>query len=171
MRFKEKKQYRLPYYNYASSGLYFVTICAKNREIIFGDISNGVMKLSKNGSLILECLNNLPKKLSYLLIDEFVIMPNHIHVIFVINNPDEKREIDKKKFQIKKKSLSLVVRNFKSTVTLLSRKIESDVEIWQSRFYDRIIRNEKELIAIRNYIANNPEQWEEDKNNLDNLMM
>lgn len=171
MRYKQHKQYRLPYYNYASSGLYFVTICCHNREYLFGEIVNGEINLSNIGKYVFECLRNLPKKLQYVILDEFVIMPNHIHVILGINNPEEDLTLKEKRFQIEKNSLSLIVRNFKSTVTLLSRKEFPGIIIWQSRFYDRIIRNERELIAIRRYIQNNPLQWEEDRNNPENLMM
>ena len=163
MKYKHRKQYRLPYFNYASSGLYFVTICSFHRKNIFSEIVNGKSNLTKVGGYIYECLTNLPKKLSYVSIDEFVIMPNHIHIIFEINNPEEKMTIQIKQFQSLKRSLSLVVRNFKSTVTLLSRKEYPEIQIWQSRFYDRIIRNEKELQLIRKYIQNNPIQWEVDK--------
>lgn len=171
MKYKQHKQYRLPYYNYASSGLYFVTICTHNRDYLFGEIKNEQIDLSNFGLFVLECLTNLPKKLPYVLIDEFVIMPNHIHIIIQIDNPNEEFSFKAKKFQIEKKSLSLVVRNFKSVVTLLGRRKYPDIKIWQSRFYDRIIRKEIELYSIRKYIQDNPMQWAVDRNNPGNLMM
>lgn len=171
MRYKHNKQYRLPYFNYASSGLYFVTICSYNRESIFGEISKSKITLSTVGKHILECLENIPKKFSYINIDEFIIMPNHVHIIFGINNPDEDVALKDKQFQIGKRSLSLIVRNFKSIVTLLSRRDLSDIKVWQPRFYDRIIRNEKELQAIRKYIQDNPLRWEQDRSNPENIMM
>ena len=171
MKYKQHKQYRLPYYNYASSGLYFVTICRYNSNNIFSEIENGETQLSSIGKYILECLNNLPMKLPYVFLDEYVIMPNHIHVIFVIDNPEEEISIKEKRFQPEKRSLSIVVRNFKSSVTLLARQHSPETKIWQARFYDRIIRNEKELQAIRTYIQNNPLHWEQDRNNAENLMM
>ncbi|MFA5832733.1 MAG: transposase [Bacteroidota bacterium] len=171
MKYKQRKQYRLPHYNYASSGLYFVTICSYNRENIFSEVKQGNIHLLTVGEYILECLTNLPEKLSYVRIDEFVIMPNHIHVIFGIDNPGEDVSIKTMKFQPEKKSLSIVVRNFKSTVTLLSRENYPEMKIWQSRFYDRIIRSEQELQNVRKYIQDNPLRWEADKNNPENMMM
>ncbi len=171
MRYKHHKQYRLPYFNYASTGLYFVTICSCNRENIFGEILSSKIVLSTVGKYVLECLENIPKKFSYINIDEFIIMPNHIHVIFGVTNPDEDVALKEKQFQIEKRSLSLIVRNFKSIVTLLARKDFSNIKIWQPRFYDRIIRNESELQVIRKYIRDNPLQWEQDRNNPENLVM
>ncbi|MFA6540527.1 MAG: transposase [Bacteroidota bacterium] len=171
MKYKQHKQYRLPYYNYASSGIYFVTICTKNREELLGSIQNHKTQLSKIGSIVNECLVNIPVKWRYIHLDEFVIMPNHIHGLLVIDNPGEGREIKEIKFYPQKKSLSFIVRNFKAIVTLLVRKDLPGADIWQSRFYDRIVRNEKELNNIRLYIQNNPIRWETDRNNTENLLM
>ena len=109
----------------------------------------------------------------YASIDTFVIMPDHVHAIVSINNPDEPGEIPKLEFAVRKKSLSCVIRNFKSAVTTKIRALyrDSTMEIWQARFFDRIVRNERELNAIRQYIINNPMQWEIDKNRPDNLLM
>ncbi len=173
MKYKQHKQYRLPYYNYASTNLYFITICSYKREMFFGNIVNGEMILSNEGLCVEDSWKIIPTVAEYAEIDAFIIMPNHIHGIIAINNPEEPRELIKKEFAVKNRSLSNVVRNFKTAVTTKIRKLHKDPEfiVWQSRFYDRIIRNEKELIAIRNYIANNPMKWEEEKNNPDNLMM
>jgi putative transposase len=169
--YKRCKQHRLPYFNYASNAYYFVTICTKDRQHYFGTICNNEPQLSDIGKIVQECLNNLPMKLSYITIDEFVIMPNHMHAIVFINNPEEKRTIRAKKFQPAKRSLSLVIRNFKSTVILLARRRIGPIDMWQPRFYDRIVRNEDELNRIRTYIRNNPAQWEIDRNNPENLLM
>jgi putative transposase len=100
-------------------------------------------------------------------------MPNHLHGIIVINNPQEPRTLEKKEFIVNGKSISNVVRNFKTAVTTKIRKLYQDPEyiVWQSRFFDRKIRNEKELNAIRNYIVYNPMKWEAEKNNPGNLLM
>ena len=171
LRFGRCKQYRLPYFNYASNAYYFVTICTKDRQHYFGGIRNGAIELSDTGKTVQRCLTELPKKLSYVTVDEFVIMPNHVHAIVFINNPEEKRTIRTKQFQPAKRSLSLVIRNFKSTVTLLVRCNIGMMDIWQARFYDHIVRNDDELDRMRTYIRNNPAQWETDKNNPENLLM
>ena len=171
LRFGRCKQYRLPYFNYASNAYYFVTICTKDRKHYFGDIRNSAIELSDTGKIVQRCLTELSKKLSYVTVDKFVIMPNHVHAIVFINNPEEKRTIRVKTFQPAKRSLSLVIRNFKSTATLLARRETSLMNIWQARFYDHIVRNDDELDRMRTYIRNNPAQWETDKNNPGNLLM
>jgi len=170
-RYKLHKQFRLPYYNYSSTGLYFITICTKNRNPLFGNIRDGHIIPSDIGKIAIECWENIPFKSPYASVDSFVTMPDHIHGIICINNPDNDKFLKEKIFQPAKRSLSIAVRSFKSAVTLQSRAIYPDIDIWQKRFFDRIIRNEKELNAIRTYIENNPMQWEADKNNPENIMM
>jgi REP element-mobilizing transposase RayT len=170
-KFKRHKQFRLPYYNYASSGLYFVTICTYHRKNLFGEIVQSEIVLTEIGRYLEECIQNIPKKLDYVFIDDFVIMPNHVHVIVLIDNPDEEFALKEKEFRPRKRSLSIVVRNLKSTVTLLARRNTLTKSVWHSRFYDRIIRNENELQRIRKYIRDNPLRWEEEKNNSESLLM
>ncbi len=171
MKYKIHKQYRLPYYNYASAGLYFVTVCTHKRKHILGKIEKGKLELSPIGRIVEQCWKNILLSSPYASIDSFVIMPNHVHGIIVIENPDEKREIVELKFRPERKSLSVVIRNFKGAASIRSHEQFPEVKIWQSRFYDRIIRDEKELNAVRKYIADNPLKWEEEKNNTDNLYM
>lgn len=171
MNYKYRKQYRLPYYSYAGTGLYFVTICTHNRKHLFGDVDDGVMKLSSIGKIAGSCWENIPSSSPYANIDSFVVMPNHVHGIIALDNPDGKHEIDKKKFKPELRSLSIVVRNYKAAVSIRVKEKYPNIVIWQSRFFDRIIRDERELYAIRKYIDDNPLQWHEDKNNPDNLMM
>jgi putative transposase len=171
VRYKRYKQYRLPYFNYASTAYYFVTICTKDRQHCFGAVRSGETELSEMGKIVRKCLTDLSLKLSFVEVDEFVIMPNHVHAIIFINNPKKERAIKEKKFQPEKRSLSLVIRNFKSTVTLLARRSIGMLDVWQPRFYDHIIRNDDELNRIRTYIRNNPAQWDMDKNNPENLLM
>jgi len=104
-------------------------------------------------------------------LDESVTMPNHVHAIIFINNPKKERMLHERKFQPEKQSLSLVIRNFKSAVTLLVRRNIGVMDIWQPRLYDRIVRDENELDRIRTYIRNNPSRWETDRSSPDNLLM
>lgn len=165
-----RAQFRLPYYNYASSGIYFVTICSYQRIPLFCSVSKGSVILTPIGTIISECVQNLPRKFSYMSLDEWIIMPDHIHVILVIENPDEPNTIAKRRFAPQPQSLSIIVRNLKSVVTLLVRRQGFNGEVWQSRFFDRIIRNETELQRIRTYILNNPRQWDEDHAGPDNII-
>ncbi|MCX6145956.1 MAG: transposase [Candidatus Kapabacteria bacterium] len=112
--------------------------------------------LTEIGELVLKVWYNLPNYYPNLELDEIVIMPNHIHFIIIIN---DKNEINKKY------NISEVVGNLKSFATRNIRTFldDSKFEVWQSRFYDRIIRNEVELLNVRNYIECNPLKWNEDE--------
>lgn len=171
MNFKRHKQYRLPYFNYSSSAYYFVTICSNNRKEIFGEVDNGEVTLSSIGAVVHERWINIPIVAPYVELDIFQVMPNHFHGILFLNNPDEPADIEEKKFQPQRNSLSIVVRNFKAAATARARQLYPKITIWQSRFFDRIIREEKELQRIRKYILDNPLQWEIVRNNTENLLM
>ena len=171
MKYKQHKQYRLPHFNYATSGYYFTTIVTKNRVPYFGDVHDGKVQLSHLGTIVQKCMTRIPLVTSYAKLDTFVVMPNHVHSIFLLENPYEIRLDSDSKFQPQKRSLSLVVRNFKAAVTTAARAVSPGIEVWQSRFYDRIVRNERELTAMRSYIENNPMRWEADKSNSENLKM
>lgn len=170
-QYKKNKQFRLPYFNYSSTGLYFITICTKQRNPIFGIIRDGIFIPTDIGKITVECWQNIPVKAPYASIDSFVTMPDHIHGIICINNPDQDQFLKEKIFQPTKRSLSIVVRSYKGAVTLRSREIYPNIDIWQKRFYDRIIRTEKELNAIRTYIENNPMQWEAKRNISKNIIV
>ena len=161
---KNRKLNRLKGHNYSSDGYYFVTICTHHRREWFGEIRDGKMVLNKHGEIILRCWNDLPIHYDNLKLDMFVIMPNHVHAIVVIQNPVGN---GLKPFPTKPHGLSEIIRAFK---TFSSRRINenirnSDCFRWQKSFYDHIIRTEPTLDQIRTYITNNPLQWAEDVEN------
>lgn len=162
MPFPVRKRYRLPYFNYASSHLSFVTICTDKRIPLFGAVRNGVMRLSREGRMADESWQLIPHLCDYALLDEYVIMPDHIHGIIAIENPNEPRSIPAPVFAVRQRSVSTAVRNFKSAVTTKIRKLHDDPGciVWQSRFYERIIRSDDALDRIREYIRKNPAAWE-----------
>jgi REP element-mobilizing transposase RayT len=171
-------------YDYTNDGWYFVTICTKNMEPFFGKITDGKMNLSEIGKIVENYWLEISKHFPFVELDEFSIMPNHTHGIIGINNfgchrdgRDEAlpRLYDGKYPQMseispKPKSLSAIVGSFKSvsTKTIHQKSPETNFA-WQLRFYDRIIRNEKELDKIRKYIFENPLKWEFDRNNPENF--
>jgi putative transposase len=159
-RFQDHKQFRLPYFNYSSTGMYFITVCTKNRIEYFGKVENGQMVPSEMGKIVEACWQLIPRISSFASLDQFVVMPNHVHGIITINNPDEDPFLKQKDFRIRPRSLSTVVAGFKSAVTKRCREIDPTLHVWQSRFFDRIIRNEYELHNVREYIINNPIRWE-----------
>ena len=164
---------RLKGYDYSQNGAYFVTICTKNREYLFGEIVNGKLTETKQSQICTKCWFDLPNHYANCLLDAFIIMPNHIHGIIVINNSATaavetgfKPVSTNTNTNINTHGLSEIIRGFK---TFTARKINEyqktpGLPFWQSRFYDRIIRDERELNNTRQYIIDNPGNWEKDEN-------
>ncbi len=183
-KFKNKyriKSSRLEGWDYSSSGVYFVTICTKNREHHFGEIKDEKMYLSEMGGIISEEWINTKNIRKNVQLDEWVIMPNHIHGIIFITEKDVETHCNaslhcnvslsgnlkyKNKFGPQLDNLSSIIRGFKGIITKQIHKLGYDYFAWQSRFHDRIIRNEEELNRIREYIISNPKNWEKDENNI-----
>ncbi len=170
MNYKQHKQYRLPGFNYAGDGDYFVTINTQNRnKEYFGDIKNDKMILSPLGLLVDEIWENITSKFPGVVLDSYQIMPEHFHGIVKIGrdivikeNPIFKSGIVNNPMELKEKSLGFIIRWFKGKAKFEIAKIEPNFK-WQPRFYDRIIRDEKEFYFIRNYIENNPANNNKDK--------
>ena len=154
-----------------------MTICTKKRVNWFGEIVNYEIQLSDIGKILKNELLKTPQIRKNVLLGEWVVMPNHFHGIIIIQNDDQipqhrdvlqKRlyEYDGNHQQMSeisplKKSLSAIIRFFKRQTTIESRKINPDFA-WQSRFHDRIIRNENESKDISEYIRLNPQNWKTD---------
>jgi len=166
MKYRKRKIIRLHKYDYSRNGYYFITICTLNRICYFGDIINNIMILSKTGQIILSQLLWLEKQYQYIKIDTYSIMPNHVHVIIKIDNLFCRGGSRPAPTVIQKiKPIPEIIGAFKTTSCKLIRQTEYKYFIWQRSFYDRIIRNDIELNAIREYIKNNPRNWETDRNN------
>ncbi len=169
---KNRKSIRLVEYDYKRAGYYFITICIKSGTL-FGNISNGKMKLNFPGNIVKKCWLDLPKHYKNCKLDYYVIMPDHFHGIMIINNDigavnvvgaGLKPAPTGKTINSKKHGLPEIIRGFK---TFSSRKINESKYFkekfhWQRSFYDRVIRNENELYKIREYIYQNPVKWELD---------
>ncbi|MBL7732965.1 MAG: transposase [Chitinophagaceae bacterium] len=151
---------RLASWDYRWPGAYFITICTKNREHFFGSVINQQMQLSKIGELAHSCWTEIPAHAMNILLGEFVIMPDHVHGIIIIDV--ETRHASS--LHSRKNSISSIVGGFKSSVTRLARPVNSLFN-WQSRFYDRIIRDREEFIRISDYIRNNPANWKHGNEN------
>lgn len=165
---------RLKGWNYASEGYYFITVCTKNREHLFGHIENDSMKLNVFGEIVKHCWYDLPNHYLNVQLDEFCVMPNHIHVIIIINNAGivetGLKPVSTTTSQPQKHhGLFEFVRALKTfSARRINEKRNSIGEpIWQSRFHDHIIRNEISLQQIREYIINNPRTWQKDTLNID----
>lgn len=169
--FKKKyriKSTRLQNWDYSNNGYYFVTICSKDRVCLFGDIIDGKMILSDLGNFVFNCWKKIPKHFTFVILDENIIMPNHIHGIIIIRKNVETQNFaslhKKNKFGPQSMNLASIIRGFKIGVKKYVN--QNGIEFkWQPRYHDRIIRNEKELYNIRKYIKHNPLKWEFDRNN------
>jgi len=175
---KFKNKYRIPSarlqsWDYGSNGYYFVTICTKKRKHFFGEIEEKKMNLNWVGEIALECWIEIPQHFNFVELGRYVVMPNHVHGIIIINKLGNNNidQIHSDRFRNQgKNTISSIVGSYKSAVTkLINRESNSENKKmeesfgWQSRFYDHIIRSESEYIRISEYIENNPLYWKEDK--------
>ncbi len=181
-KFKNKyhiKSLRVQGYDYSQSGAYFITICTKDKKNYFGKIKNSEMKLSDIGNIVQKYWQEIANQFLFVQLDEFVIMPNHMHGIIIIND-DSRDAINRvstdnggvtgKNNPMLYNSISRFIRWYKGRCTFEINKLDNTDFAWQSRFYDRIIRNDVELNKIREYIQINPREWDNDKNNIDNCI-
>lgn len=168
-----RKPNRLKGYDYSQQGYYFVTICTKNMIEYFGTIHNNNMIINKYGLIVRRQWKWLEKHFKYVHLDEFVIMPNHMHGILEIKtnagtNRDLslRQKINDDNQKIKIKSLSELIGAFKTTSSKQIH-LEGLTEFkWQRSFYEHIVRNYKSLGRIRLYIRNNPAMWIQDRNRI-----
>ncbi len=152
-----RKSIRLKEYDYAESGMYFFTVCCHDKKALLGHISEGEIELNRFGEIVHEVWLDLPKHYAQIKLDEFVVMPNHIHGILVINPPAGESGA-------KKHTLSEIIRALK---TFSARQINAlrslaGVPVWQRNYYEHIIRDESSYTTIAEYIQTNPMQWEKD---------
>lgn len=146
MQSPRRKDIRLKNYNYAKEGMYFITICTRNRIKLFGEIETKEIKLTKVGKIVEKSIINLEKIYNNITIDEYIVMPNHIHIIIIIN---EKNNL----------TISRIINQYKGRITKTI-----GYPIWQKLFYEHIIRNESEYYKIKQYIQNNIVNWKNDCN-------
>lgn len=148
----QRRTIRLQNYDYAQSGYYFITICSHNRHNLFGQIEHGKMKPNQTGQMIMMVLAELNEKFSGCYIEDSVLMPNHLHFIWV--NESGRTDLTEAVKWFKGKSASLFLKAAKAAGV--------DGTLWQRSFHDHVIRNESTHEKIREYIHNNPLQWELD---------
>jgi REP element-mobilizing transposase RayT len=142
-------------YDYSSCGVYFITICTHDREHLFGDIVDGQMHLNELGDIADYHWQKLSKYHPQIEIDESIVMPNHLHGIIVIVEPSSD-----------KTAIAEIIRGFKTFSAREINKIRClrGVPLWQRNYFDRVIRSETELDNVRQYIINNPQNWQKDPN-------
>lgn len=170
-----RRSIRLKGYDYSQPGAYFITICAQDRACIFGEIVDGQMRLSPAGEIVREEWYKTAAIRPNVELDEFVVMPNHIHGIILINDigRDTSRRVPTMERFGKPTSNSIptIVRLFKSVTTKRINQMRGTpaVPVWQRNYYEHIVRNDKEMDRIRQYVVNNPMQWYYDRENPENI--
>jgi REP element-mobilizing transposase RayT len=171
-----RQSIRLKGYDYAQSGAYYVTVVVQNRDCLFGEIADGQMRLNAFGEIVQTCWNDLPNHYPHVELDAFVVMPNHVHGVIVINDtvgaslklapttdiaPTDIATMDAAPANMKRHGLPEIVRGFK---TFSARRINElrgtpGVPVWQRNYYERVVRDGHALNRIRQYIVNNPKRW------------
>lgn len=172
-------------WDYRTEAAYFVTAITKNRKKYFGDITDGKMTLSEVGKIAEKCIVEIPLHHENITIGEYVVMPDHIHLIIKIGPPNLNAEhaqhqdgsiknhteplLAKNRFQnIGNNSLSSVMSSCKSSITRISRKHDHSFQ-WQRGYHEIIIPDKYAFIRISNYIRNNPANWGKKKHNKSRL--
>ena len=181
---KYKNKYRIAssrasWWNYSWNAAYFITICTQNRVHYFGEIINQKMQLSSVGILADVFWHEIKNHSKNIELDAFVVMPNHIHGILIIDgnengdidiaadaetrHAETRHALSQQRFQNQgKNSVSSLVGSYKSAVTKHANRLNLESG-WQTRFHDHIIRNEVEFDRIANYIESNVANWKDDK--------
>jgi len=165
-----RRSIRLAGYDYSQVGAYFVTVCAQGQMCLFGEIRNGEMYLNDVGRIVEQCWNEIPTHFPDVKLDEYVIMPNHVHGILIITDAVGAKNFSPLQTSLQtphgtSKTIGSIIHGFKIGVTKWFRQYTEIVTVWQRNYYEHIIRNEESLHRIREYIVNNPLQWEFDREN------
>jgi len=186
---KYKNKYRIEpnrwqNWDYSAPGSYFITIVTKNRECVFGRIKNGIMDLSEYGKVVETEFSKLDYYHNRAKLDEYIIMPNHVHCIITLMGYDDGDSVEKihefslratmpkqttdeiKQYRKLRRNMVLVkiLGKFQQQTSKQINIIRNTqgTKNWQHDFYDHVIRNNTEYQYIKNYIINNPEKWNED---------
>ena len=157
----KRRSIRLPDYDYSTRGAYFVTICSNKGQCMFGNIVDGAPDLSPIGNVVENLWLAIPEHFPNTYLDEYVIMPNHIHGIIVL---EESSYSGTESFgRPTKGALATVLRSFKAAVTKEVRsQINAHNDVWQRGYYEHVIRNDRALLEIQEYILTNALKWEFD---------
>ncbi len=182
---------RKPRIDYASPGRYFVTVCTADCDATFGEIRNGIMGLNDAGCIVADEIERTPMVRPYVAIDDWIVMPDHMHMIVEIRSHHDPAIADGNAIRMERyapvgivetsrrdvssgvmvliplcrfrpRSLGAVINHIKSACTKRIRAAGHANFAWQSNYYDRIIRSETEWHRIRRYIETNPRQCKRD---------
>jgi putative transposase len=159
---------RLKNHDYGADGWYFITICTHHRENYFGDIIVETQDLASLqptiiGKIAHQYWMEIPTHFPFVVLDEFVVMPNHVHGLFYFDKPEYEYKIHRpNQFGAQSQNLASVIRGYKAAVKKYAT-MNNISFAWQPRYHDHVARTERELQAIRRYIQNNPTKWANSK--------
>jgi REP element-mobilizing transposase RayT len=165
MRYDPDRQHRqsirLSHYDYSRVGAYFLTICVHDRESLLGQVENGKVVLNRAGRAVEWTWADLPRHYSHAIVDELVVMPNHVHGIVRLEELPPDSDVPRRH------ALPEIVRAFKS---YSARRINKGRHtpghpVWQRNYHERVIRDEEEMLRVRQYIRDNPLRWDIDPEN------
>ena len=162
----QRRTFRLRGYDYTQPGAYFVTICTAERLCVLGDVVDGQVALSRDRRIVARAWTGLANHYGHVEFDAFVVMSNHVHgVIMLADAINETGRAGLKPAPTTRHALREIVRAFK---TFSARRVNIDRDsigepVWQRNYYEHVVRNERELEAVREYILANPAKWEEDE--------
>lgn len=170
-----RRSIRLKNFDYSKEGAYYISLCTYNKEYLFGEIKNKEMILNVNGKAVDVFWHEIPLHYPEVELDEYIIMPNHIHGIIFINTADVQdfKPLRKKipeqtnKYQhIIPGSIGSIIRGFKIGATKWFKANTEISPVWQRNYYEHIIRDDEDLNRIREYIKSNPMNWDKDDENI-----
>ena len=149
----QRKHLRLPDYDYATPGIYFVTVSTHRRACLFGSVVHGGVLLNDAGHTVESCWLEIPRHFDGIDLDKYVVMPNHVHGLLVLRHGGV--------------NFGAVVAGFKSAAT---RRIREAIDmsgppVWQRGYHEHVVRSQKALARIRQYVVNNPIKWDLDDEN------
>ena len=155
----QRKHPRLKKYDYSTAGAYFVTICTQNKRCLLSlvagrELASAEIQLTEYGKIAKAQLRLLEDRYPNLSVDQYVIMPNHIHAIFLLEEAAGASP---------RPTITDIVCAYKSLTTRACKKVQPIEKLFQTSFYEYVIRGREDYDEIAEYIVNNPKQWELDK--------
>jgi len=166
-----RQSLRINRYNYAQAGAYFITICTFEKLELFGHITDGTMVINDLGQIVGEEWIKTPIIRPNILLDQFIVMPNHVHGIIIINHEIRRGVLQyapTNKLCSPSQTIGAIIRGYKSATTKRINEHRQTPKryVWQRNYFDHIIRNDRDLNNIQQYIVNNPAKWDNDEYNM-----
>lgn len=169
----DRKRLRLENYDYSADGLYFLTVCTHDKRSLFSEIVGAIHEspdqasirclLTPYGSIVESVIRMLPLQFEAASVTDYIIMPDHVHMIVALSRPEDLRAIHESPLraasQTKRSELSKLVGFFKMQVSKRIHEFEPELSVWQRGYYDHVIRDLEDYKIRAEYIATNPLRW------------